>query len=77
MSQSKRILIIYNVQIAADYAKHNYQDFAVVVQPFFSNAKADKFPIEFLSDVSVYSYMYTKDCCCAICSHYAIMTCTL
>ena len=38
-------------QIAADYAKLNYQDFAVVIQPFFSNAKADRFPVEFLSNV--------------------------
>ena len=38
-------------QIAADYAKLNYQDFAVVIQPFFSKAKADRFPVEFLSNV--------------------------
>ena len=44
--------IIYKIsQIAADYAKLKYQDFAVVIQPFFSKAKADLFPVEFLSNV--------------------------
>ena len=40
------------VQIAAYYAQQNYDDFAVVIQPFVSNAKSDKFPIDFLSNVS-------------------------
>ena len=33
------------------YTKQNHPDFAVVIQPFFSKAEADKFPVEFLSDV--------------------------
>ena len=45
------LIIIIGFKIAADYAKQNYPDFAVVVQPFFSKAKADKFPVEFLSNV--------------------------
>ena len=45
------IFTIIGFKIAADYAKHNYPDFAVVVQPFFSKAKADKFPVQFLSNV--------------------------
>ena len=46
-------------QIAADYAKLNYQDFAVVIQRFFSKAKADCFPVEFLSNVCSYKYKIT------------------
>lgn len=40
------------MQIAIDYAEKRYSDFAVVIQPFVSNSRADKFPIEFLSTVS-------------------------
>ena len=46
------IIILYYPQIASDYAQQDYQDFAVVIQPFVSNSRSDKFPIEFLSDVS-------------------------
>ena len=42
-----------SIQIAADYAKQGYEDFAVVIQPFFSTTNGDKLPIEFLSDVSI------------------------
>ena len=41
-------MLCVKIEIAADYAKQNYPDFAVVVQPFFSKAKA---PVEFLSNV--------------------------
>ena len=41
-----------SIQIAADYAKQGYDNFTVVIQPFVSNTRADKFPIDFLSDVS-------------------------
>ena len=39
------------VDVAADCAEQNHPDFEVVVQPFFSKAKADSFPVEFLSNV--------------------------
>ena len=57
MAISNKYCVLYHIddtfiQIAADYAKQDYEDFAVVIQPFVSNAKCDKFPIEFLSDVS-------------------------
>ena len=50
-------------QIASDYAQQDYQDFAVVIQPFVSNTKADKFPIEYLSDVSVMVSVYYYALC--------------
>ena len=31
---------------------HKYEDFAAVVQPFFSGARADNLTVDFLSDVS-------------------------
>lgn len=48
---------MFLVQIAAYYAQQNYDDFAVVIQPFVSNAKSDKFPTDYLSDVSTYVVM--------------------
>ena len=45
-------ILSFFVQIAADYAHQNNDTFAVVIQPFVSNAKSDKFPTNFLSDVS-------------------------
>ena len=32
------------------YAKLDYEDFGLVVQPFLSKGKADLFPVEFLSN---------------------------
>ena len=39
------------VQIAAEYASKEYEDFAVVIQPFLSKVRPDQFPVEFLSSV--------------------------
>ena len=40
------------IQIAADYA-HKSDTFAVIAQPFLSQAKADTFPTDYLSSVSI------------------------
>ena len=48
---------LFFVQIAAYYAEQNYDDFAVVIQPFVSNAKSDKFSIDYLSNVRHYTIM--------------------
>lgn len=39
------------VKVAAWWAEQQYEDFAAVTQPFFSEAKADNFTIDFLSNV--------------------------
>jgi hypothetical protein len=46
---------VFLIQIAAHYAQQNYEDFAVVIQPFVSNAKSDKFSIDYLSNVRHYT----------------------
>ena len=48
------IVIIVFRQVAAYWAEQKLSDFAAVVQPFFSEAKADSFSIDFLSMVSNY-----------------------
>ena len=45
--------ILISHQVAAYWANQKKSDFAVVVQPFFSNASADNFTIDFLSMVSI------------------------
>ena len=40
------------VKVAAEYAQNKYDDFAAVVQPFFSGANSEKIDISFLSNVS-------------------------
>ena len=56
-------------QIAADYASKEYNDFAVVVQPFFSEAVAAQFPISLLSTVSIL-VLHSASCglWCILCS---------
>ena len=52
------VSLIFSIQIAADYAQQDYDDFAVVIQLFVSNTRSDKFSIDFLSDVSDYAFGY-------------------
>ena len=40
------------VKVATEYAQNKYDDFAAVVQPFFSGANSEKIDISFLSNVS-------------------------
>ena len=43
---------LLSIQVALEYAQKKYDDFAAIVQPFFSNAKSDNFTVDFLSYVS-------------------------
>ena len=53
------VLTLLSVQVALEYAQKKYDDFAAIVQPFFSNAKSDNFTVDFLSDVSLTTYSAT------------------
>ena len=48
---------MYCLQVALDYAK-KYDDFAAVVQPFFSNARCDNCTVDVLSDVSSFPSLW-------------------
>ena len=48
----------YMLQVAEWWGEQHYDDFAAVVQPFFSGTTAQNLSIEFLSTVSAY---YTED----------------
>ena len=50
-----KFISIFSIQIADDYAQQDYDNFTVVIQPFVSNTRSDKFSIDFLSDVSDYA----------------------
>ena len=43
------------LQVAEWWAEQHYDDFAAVVQPFFSGITAQNFSIEFISTVSIYN----------------------
>ena len=47
------VLTLLFMQVALEYAQKKYDDFAAIVQPFFSKAQSDNFTVDFLSDVSL------------------------
>ena len=54
------VLTLFSVQVALEYAQKKYDDFAAIVQPFFSDAKSDNFTVDFLSTVSSITYSATQ-----------------
>ena len=54
------VLTLLSVQVALEYAQKKYDDFAAIVQPFFSDAKSDNFTVDFLSTVSSTTYSATQ-----------------
>ena len=53
LSLSLSLSLYIYIQVALEYAQKKYDDFAAIVQPFFSNAKSDNFTVDFVSYVSL------------------------